>query len=222
MFAHEKRALPETAAPVFFCAAGAILNPMLHRFFSELRAAKIPVTTREYLTLLEALEKGAVDPDIDHFYSISRAVLIKDEKNFDKFDAVFGHVFKGVETLGSLFETRCCLSAGTPKGVAVGTFFIDQGETDSSSVTWLEAASHCMAAGKRLCSSQEWVTACGNAAGFGIVGAAFGLGFVLGPLSLLPSLVLEPARAPEGQEGEPTGPDGMTEAELEAEAGTTL
>ncbi|MCA9673137.1 MAG: hypothetical protein KC503_46410 [Myxococcales bacterium] len=72
-------------------------------------------------------------------------------------------------TLGSLFETRCCLSAGAPKGVAVGTFFIDQGETDSSSVTWLEAASHCMAAGKRLCSSQEWVTACGNAAGFGIV-----------------------------------------------------
>ena len=77
---------------------------MLHRFFSELRAAKIPVTTREYLTLLEALQKGAVDPDIDHFYSVSRAALVKDEKNFDKFDAVFGHVFKGVETLGEAFE----------------------------------------------------------------------------------------------------------------------
>jgi len=106
MFAHEKRALPETAAPVFFCGQHASLSPMLHRFFSELRAAKIPVTTREYLTLLDALEKGAVDPDIDHFYSISRAVLIKDEKNFDKFDAVFGHVFKGVETLGALFEEK--------------------------------------------------------------------------------------------------------------------
>jgi len=106
MFAHEKRALPETAAPVFFSGQRANLTPMLHRFFSELRAAKIPVTTREYLTLLEALEKGAIDPDIDHFYSVSRAALVKDEKNFDKFDAVFGHVFKGVETLGALFEEK--------------------------------------------------------------------------------------------------------------------
>jgi len=79
---------------------------MLHHFFTELRAAKIPVTTREYLTLLEALDKGAIDPNIGHFYSVSRAALVKDEKDFDKFDMVFGHVFKGVETLGALFETE--------------------------------------------------------------------------------------------------------------------
>lgn len=76
---------------------------MLHHFFTELRAANIPVTTREYLTLLEALDKGAISPDIEHFYSVSRAVLVKDEKNFDKFDMVFGHVFKGVEVLSGLF-----------------------------------------------------------------------------------------------------------------------
>lgn len=77
---------------------------MLHHFFTQLRAAKIPVTTREYLTLLEALDKGVIEPDIGHFYAVSRAALVKDEKAFDKFDKVFAHVFKGVETLGDLFE----------------------------------------------------------------------------------------------------------------------
>ncbi|WP_339748866.1 VWA domain-containing protein [uncultured Maricaulis sp.] len=77
---------------------------MLHHFFTQLRAAKIPVTTREYLTLLEALDKGVIEPDIGHFYAVSRAALVKDEKAFDKFDKVFAHVFKGIETLGDLFE----------------------------------------------------------------------------------------------------------------------
>jgi len=76
---------------------------MFHRFFTELRAAKIPVSTREYLTLLEALQKGAVSPDIDSFYAVSRAALVKDERNFDKFDKVFAHIFEGVEALGALF-----------------------------------------------------------------------------------------------------------------------
>jgi hypothetical protein len=76
---------------------------MLHHFFTELRAARIPVTTREYLTLLEALDKGVIQPEIGHFYSVSRAALVKDEKDFDKFDMVFTHVFKGVETLTQLF-----------------------------------------------------------------------------------------------------------------------
>lgn len=77
---------------------------MFHRFFTELRAAKIPVSTREYLTLLEALDKGAIGPSIEEFYAVSRAALVKDEKNFDKFDKVFAHIFEGVEALGKLFE----------------------------------------------------------------------------------------------------------------------
>lgn len=77
---------------------------MLHYFFTELRSARIPVTTREYLTLLEALDKGVIEPDINHFYSVSRTALIKDEKNFDKFDQVFAHVFKGMESISALFE----------------------------------------------------------------------------------------------------------------------
>jgi len=79
---------------------------MLHHFFSELRSAKIPVTTREYLTLLEALDKGVIEPEIGHFYSVSRAALVKDEKDFDKFDMVFSHVFQGVETLTDMFGEK--------------------------------------------------------------------------------------------------------------------
>ncbi|XBQ15136.1 MAG: VWA domain-containing protein [Oceanicaulis sp.] len=78
--------------------------PLFHRFFTDLRAAKIPVSTREYLTLLEALEKGAISPDLDSFYAVSRAALVKDERNFDKFDKVFAHVFEGIEALGDIFK----------------------------------------------------------------------------------------------------------------------
>ena len=77
---------------------------MFHRFFTELRAAKIPVSTREYLTLLEALDRGAIGPDIDEFYAVSRAALVKDERHFDTFDKVFAHMFEGVEMLGDLFQ----------------------------------------------------------------------------------------------------------------------
>ncbi|MCR9129911.1 MAG: VWA domain-containing protein [Alphaproteobacteria bacterium] len=77
---------------------------LFHRFFTGLRAAKIPVSTREYLTLLEALEKGAIDQEIDSFYAVSRAALVKDEKNFDRFDKVFAHFFEGVEALGEMFQ----------------------------------------------------------------------------------------------------------------------
>ena len=77
---------------------------LFHRFFTGLRAAKVPVSTREYLTLLEALEKGAIDQEIDSFYAVSRAALVKDERNFDKFDKVFAHFFEGVEALGEMFK----------------------------------------------------------------------------------------------------------------------
>ncbi|MEO1039717.1 MAG: VWA domain-containing protein [Pseudomonadota bacterium] len=79
---------------------------MFHRFFTDLRRAGVPVSTREYLTLLEALDKGAVSRDVDEFYAVSRAALVKDERNFDKFDKVFASIFEGVEALGDLFKTE--------------------------------------------------------------------------------------------------------------------
>src|SRR6201985_1600020 len=70
---------------------------MFFQFFDELRAAKIPVTLKEYLSLMNALDKDVIDMKIDEFYYLSRTALIKDERNLDKFDQVFGHVFKGLE-----------------------------------------------------------------------------------------------------------------------------
>jgi uncharacterized protein with von Willebrand factor type A (vWA) domain len=68
-------------------------------FFLELKAARIPVSLREYLSLLEALEAGLVDYDVEGFYYLARAALVKDERHIDRFDQVFSHVFKGVEAL---------------------------------------------------------------------------------------------------------------------------
>ena len=83
---------------------------MLIDFFYTLRSAKLPVSVKEYLTLLEALKEGVVGPNshvsgdddtpdgykIDDFYYLSRTTLVKDEKHYDKFDRAFASYFKGV------------------------------------------------------------------------------------------------------------------------------
>jgi hypothetical protein len=78
---------------------------MFLTFFTELRAAKVPVTLREYLVLMEALDRDLAEKRIEEFYYLARASLVKDERNIDKFDRVFGHVFKGLESLGQAVET---------------------------------------------------------------------------------------------------------------------
>src|SRR5690606_38213027 len=75
---------------------------MFMRFFTELREAKVPVTLKEYLMLMEALDKSVIDRSVDDFYYLSRAALVKDEKNIDRFDQVFGHVFKGLEKVDGI------------------------------------------------------------------------------------------------------------------------
>ncbi|TPL48638.1 MULTISPECIES: VWA domain-containing protein [unclassified Mesorhizobium] len=67
--------------------------------FLELKAARVPVSLREYLLLLEGLEAGLVDYDVEGFYYLARAALVKDERHIDRFDQVFAHIFKGVEAL---------------------------------------------------------------------------------------------------------------------------
>ena len=74
---------------------------MFVNFFHELKNANLPVSLREYLTLLEAMDKDIPNRKIEEFYYLSRSTLVKDEKNLDKFDRVFGHVFKGLESLES-------------------------------------------------------------------------------------------------------------------------
>ena len=65
--------------------------------FNELRKAKVPVSLKEYLALMEAMDARVAAYRIDDFYYLARAVLVKDERNLDKFDRIFGHVFKGLE-----------------------------------------------------------------------------------------------------------------------------
>ena len=71
---------------------------MFNTFFLSLREAKVPATIREYLMLLAAMEKGVAGHSIEHFYYLARACLVKDERNLDKFDRVFGSCFKGLES----------------------------------------------------------------------------------------------------------------------------
>src|SRR6185312_13080879 len=71
---------------------------MFISFFLELRQAKVPASLREFLTLLEAMQKRVAAFDIDEFYYLSRTALVKDERHLDRFDRVFGHCFKGIET----------------------------------------------------------------------------------------------------------------------------
>lgn len=68
-------------------------------FFFQVKAAKIPATIREWLMLVEAMQKNLVMYNIDDFYYLSRACLVKDEKYFDRYDRVFGQYFKGVEDI---------------------------------------------------------------------------------------------------------------------------
>src|ERR1700739_4571050 len=70
---------------------------MFATFFHELKQAGLPVTLREYLTLMEAMERDLAGRRVENFYYLSRAALVKDERNLDKFDRVFGHVFKGLD-----------------------------------------------------------------------------------------------------------------------------
>src|SRR5947209_19649103 len=77
---------------------------MFLQFFTSLRDAQVPVTLREYLTLMEALNADLAEQTVENFYYLSRASLVKDERNLDKFDRVFGTVFKGLESLLDAME----------------------------------------------------------------------------------------------------------------------
>ena len=76
---------------------------MLIDFFYTVKQAGVPASIKEFLTLLEAMDKRVISPSLDEFYFLSRLTLVKDEAHFDKFDRAFGAYFKGIETI---FEKR--------------------------------------------------------------------------------------------------------------------
>ena len=66
-------------------------------FFDHLRAHKIPVSLREFLSFLEAVSAGMATYDMEHFYLLGRSILVKDERNLDKYDRAFAASFEGLE-----------------------------------------------------------------------------------------------------------------------------
>lgn len=72
---------------------------MFLTFLSALKAAGVPVSVREYLVLMEGLQRDVAGRRVEDFYYLARASLVKDEKNLDKFDRVFATVFKGIVTV---------------------------------------------------------------------------------------------------------------------------
>lgn len=72
-------------------------------FFFELRRGGVLVSLKEYLTLLEAMKLGVAGYDIEHFYYLARATLVKDERHVDRFDRVFSEWFKGVANIEDPF-----------------------------------------------------------------------------------------------------------------------
>ncbi len=74
---------------------------MLLDFFTEIRRLGVPVSVREWLDLIQALEQHLVFADMDEFYFLARALLVKDERHFDKFDRAFSTYFSGLPTLNN-------------------------------------------------------------------------------------------------------------------------
>ena len=74
---------------------------MFQNLFRELKRVRVPVTLPEYLDLMAAMDQGLADYSVDQFYYLSRALRVKDERHLDRFDQVFGHVFKGLERVST-------------------------------------------------------------------------------------------------------------------------
>lgn len=77
---------------------------MFISFFHDLKSAGLPVSLREYLTLMEALGVDLAERRVEDFYYLARASLVKDERHLDTFDRVFGHAFKGLDLMSDAVE----------------------------------------------------------------------------------------------------------------------
>ena len=75
---------------------------MFLHFFEELRRANIPVSLKEYLMLLEAMQADLANKRVEDFYYLSRAALVKDERHLDRFDQVFSHIFQGLDYIDEI------------------------------------------------------------------------------------------------------------------------
>ncbi len=79
---------------------------MFITFFRELKSAGVPVTVKEYLALMQGLAQDVAEQQVEQFYYLARTCLVKDERHLDKFDQVFGHVFRGLEMMSETLEAK--------------------------------------------------------------------------------------------------------------------
>ncbi len=77
---------------------------MFYNLLQDLKKANIPISVREYLTLIECLDNNLIDFKIDDFYYLCRSTLIKDERYFDRFDKIFSNFFHGSDELSEVFQ----------------------------------------------------------------------------------------------------------------------
>src|SRR5690349_2243931 len=91
-----------STAPAHRKRVGSKLRVMLIEFFLKLKQGGVPVSIREFLTLLEALQKDVVFGSVEDFYYLGRTCLVKDEKYFDRYDRVFAAYFKGIIEVDAL------------------------------------------------------------------------------------------------------------------------
>jgi len=76
---------------------------MFTDFFYILRKRKVPVSVTEWMTLMEALAKGCIT-NLDEFYYLARAILVKSEAYYDHYDVAFQEYFNGIDTPAEILE----------------------------------------------------------------------------------------------------------------------
>ena len=141
---------------------------MLIDFFFALRNAKVPVSIKEFLTLLEALEKTVIAPSLDEFYYLARLTLVKDEAHFDKFDRAFGAYFKGLENLNEHIEAlipeewlrkefeRLLTDEEKARGVVAFSSGNHAQGVAAAAAAGYQGATECRDCGNSHCKSMEW------------------------------------------------------------------
>ena len=77
---------------------------MLINFFNTLKKARVPVSIKELLDLMSAMEKNLAFGSVDDFYLLARTCMVKDEKYYDRFDRAFGAYFKNLENIDGIVE----------------------------------------------------------------------------------------------------------------------
>jgi uncharacterized protein with von Willebrand factor type A (vWA) domain len=120
---------------------------MLIGFLLHLRAFHLPVSTREFLTLLEALRAGVVRASLDDFYLLARATLVKNEEHYDRFDLAFGSYFNGVE---DAFDAR----SGVPEEWLRAQFLRTLSEEDRRAIEALGGLDKLMEAFRQRLAQQ--------------------------------------------------------------------